>query len=129
MKSNNHDSGSLIRIIILFTYLAILTALSLVPGSPYQDGIPGTDKILHFIFYLLLGFLLFRPLIFINLTDRLEKILILCIFLSTSYGILMEIAQGFVPYRSPELADVAANFLGSSTGSFFSFYSFRKTKR
>ena len=74
------------------------------------------DKLLHAGAYALLGALFLRALRTSPLGNKPAPVMILSILLSTLYGISDELHQYFVPYRTAELTDVLANFLGSLLG-------------
>ena len=65
------------------------------------------DKIAHFILYSLLGFFL---------TGALPEEKIWAIIIGTIYGILDELHQSFIPYRSCSLYDWLADAIGVIAG-------------
>ena len=61
-------------------------------------------------------------------SDRNNRIiLILSIILLLLFGLIIEIQQIYLPYRTFEIMDLIANFLGVLSGSFVVIY-FRKNK-
>lgn len=102
---------------LILLYLVFITILSLTPGSPDHKGLPGLDKLVHFLFYLILGHLLIKNLNESKLKSRFLLKFAAAVFISSSYGIIIEILQGFVPYRSPEPLDIVANSAGSFAGA------------
>lgn len=88
-----------------------VSAWSSPPGIPVQGG----DKLVHFCVYALLGMLVTRALWAFALGP--VRAGVLGALLSAGYGVLDEIHQMFVPNRSPELLDVAADASGSLLGA------------
>lgn len=66
----------------------------------------------------MLGALLLRAFRRQNHRNNL-KLMILCMVLSSLYGVSDEIHQYFVPYRHAELMDVFSDILGSILGVLF----------
>jgi VanZ family protein len=78
----------------------------------------GVDKVMHFVEYGVLGFLLAR--LIANVQSTLSKgfLLGLVVILATLYGISDEVHQAFVPGRNASPWDVAADGLGGLMGAF-----------
>ena len=89
-----------------------LFIVSVVPVTPALS-IRHLDKLLHLCEYLLFAWLLVRrgsrrqPR-----TDPWRAWLY-----ATSYGLLIEVVQAWLPWRSAELADALANALGAGFGA------------
>lgn len=79
---------------------------------PEIDKIDPNKYILHALTYGGLGFLCLRA------TYNWKKSFII----STLYGILMEINQIFIPFRSASFGDATANAIGSFLGSFVIYF-------
>lgn len=103
--------------IFLKIYIFLITFFSLAPihfiipnfSDEKQWSLPifiliPPDKITHFLMYFLLSFFLQKEY------SRNDKTFIFAV----SYGILMEIIQFFIPYRSFEFFDILANSLGAA---------------
>ncbi|MGE4520364.1 MAG: VanZ family protein [Desulfobacteraceae bacterium] len=99
---------------IFFYYLFVLTILSVVPGGSASEPVPGTDKILHFTFYLVLAVLFFHS----ELLIKFKKELLIILISSTMFGFFIECIQALIPWRSFEMKDMAANFSGALSGVF-----------
>lgn len=84
------------------------------------DPLPGNvlDKIVHFGVYAVLGALVVRALAGGRLAPEWRHVG-LAVLVSTLYGASDEWHQGFVPGRTPDLMDVAADALGASAGAAF----------
>jgi VanZ family protein len=89
------------------------------------------DKAVHALLYMNFGLL-------INLTLRASNNSVLknhpgimALFIGSLYGISDEIHQIFVPYRSPDIMDFAANFTGLLIAQviIIIYYSLRKSSR
>ena len=86
---------------------AFLLISYLVFSQPnYSQPLPHTDKIGHWASFMLLAFLTYKALGLRRWVD----FLLLC-----SYGILIEVVQSFIPYRSGSLDDVVADIAGILT--------------
>jgi VanZ family protein len=89
--------------------LIAVIAGSLAPGQMIPPVIGEHDKWAHFGGYLLLGFL---PLA----GARNLKLGVLFALAAIPMGAALELGQHFVPGRTPDLADAAANSLGVLVG-------------
>ncbi len=88
--------------------LLLVAWLSLSPQIPIPQGIHVGDKIGHGLAYAALGFTataLMTPLAKLALGTAV-----------IAFGIAMELAQGAVPGRTQELADIGANVAGMLLG-------------
>ena len=84
------------------------------------------DKTIHFLAYSGLGFIMVRAFYQTLFYRRSTWIsLLLSIFISTAFGIFIEICQIYCN-RSFEVADIIANALGTIAGSFFYIVSYQK---
>lgn len=72
-----------------------------------------SDKIVHFIEFGILGILFFNAVLKKTKIKKFFLLLTISVFLSTSYGLLDEIHQLYVPTRVFDLADLLADCLGS----------------
>ena len=97
--------------ILFWAALVFVTVMSLIPSPPPGPLLfPGLDKIEHGCAYAGLAFLRYfcRPV-----RERRRSLLIIAALFLLGGGI--EIVQGYTG-RSPELADLAADFIGSLVG-------------
>lgn len=96
----------------LILYLIVLTYFSMVPSAGYN--LPGlyNDKFRHFLAYFILAILL---VVNMNLMEKLKLrgVYFAAFIISFSYGLLMEMAQSFVPFREFDIKDVLSNFFGA----------------
>jgi VanZ family protein len=105
----------------------VILVLSLLPASDTGDfgSIPYLDKVIHIIFYAVLCFLILHD---IRSGERQHNSYFSDLFQAFSYalvfGILIEMLQWIIPYRSFELMDILANALGALCALliFFLFY-------
>ena len=86
----------------------VVAWLSLLPQMPFPQGLHVGDKIGHGLAYAALAFTATA------LATPLAKLALGTAVLA--FGIAMEIAQGAVPGRTQELADVGANIVGMLLG-------------
>lgn len=83
----------------------VIAWLSLAPPSS-ASGLPGNDKIGHFLAY---GALTFTALLALP-----QRFAILVLGLSLAYGGVLELAQGLMPFgRETSWLDMAANTIGA----------------
>ena len=88
----------------LFLYLILLTILALIPVAQSGPLFLFSDKILHFLTFLILFFLVDKS--FNGAMSWLTLGLLL------SYGIILELVQSLTVTRSAEITDLLADFIG-----------------
>ena len=114
----------MIRKILFFLYLLLITTLSLISSEDLPKVIlfPYADKVIHMSMYAGFTFLLF--LAWPNMdTKRRRWIPFLAI---VAWGFSMEILQGIGPWgRSFDLFDEVANILGFFPG-YMAYYLFKR---
>jgi len=109
---------------LLFYWLPVFIYCLLIyiqSSRPFPIPIPDIDhidKVFHFIAYSVLGALFFRALGNIFCDKPVIRRILLAIIFSSLYGISDEIHQHFVPGRTADLFDAAADTLGSICGAF-----------
>ena len=87
--------------------------VSVIPIKADVD-IPHLDKAVHLCEYLLFAWLLVQAVRGSRMPER-EYLWWAWIY-ATSYGLLIEVIQAMLPWRSAELADALANALGAALG-------------
>lgn len=92
-------------------WAATIFWLSSQPALP-SPHVPYFDKVAHFGAYALLGGLLAFA------TDRSRLPIGVAVALGVLYGISDEVHQGYVPGRSPDVLDWAADAAGVATACF-----------
>ena len=95
-------------------YAGLLCVLSLIPVHVEMPTPLQLDKVMHVCEYLLFAWLLVHMLRTSELRER-EYGMLAWMF-STSYGILMEVLQLLVPWRSADWADTLSNAIGAALG-------------
>jgi VanZ family protein len=80
--------------------------LSLMPGPP---GVPGSDKLHHFLAYA--GCMFAWALALSTPKSRFIALILIC-----AMGVLIEFLQGWSGWRTFEVADMIANALGATFG-------------
>ena len=70
-----------------------------------------SDKLLHFVFYLIFWFFVLLPLRYGHRLS-LAKAIVLAFVITSAYGASDEFHQGFVPNRTCDVADWAADTFG-----------------
>ncbi|MFA7158483.1 MAG: VanZ family protein [Kiritimatiellia bacterium] len=117
------------RLLICGIYAAGLFVLSLMPAGAIDEApelLPHQDKILHALLYGGFAFLLGRALPgFISRRPWVAAAAI--VLLAASYGALMEILQGSLPWieRACSWGDMLANIAGAIMGTSLSVLAFR----
>ena len=96
---------------IVFRFLLAVTLVFISWQATIKDGIAvpvaNSDKLLHLLAFCTLAVLL--DLSFPKISFGFFKI-----FALIGYGIVIEVVQSFIPYRSAELADVFTDIVGIS---------------
>lgn len=92
-------------------YMTLVAVLCLIRLGGSESSIPYLDKIQHLIAYSVMGFLMSQVF---QKKEFMRAALVCFVF---SFGI--ECLQGMTTYRSFELADLVANFIGSTLGASF----------
>lgn len=109
---------SFVKSIVVATAILLLSVghFSELPG----ENVENADKIVHFIMYFSLAFVLGRDLYSVrqSLSASWWTVTVL---LPSLFGVLMEAVQFFLPYRSASLFDMAANISGAAIGTALSF--------
>ncbi|MDD2715248.1 MAG: VanZ family protein [Candidatus Wallbacteria bacterium] len=110
---------------LTFFYLCVMFYLSgRTRLNPALSIFPGEDKLLHFIEYSGLGFLLFRSL---TISGLERKPLLTAFLIASLYGGFDEIHQHFVPGRESGwldfIADAIGSWAGARAGQFLFFFS------
>ncbi len=109
-KLSNFDYG-----VMALTWTILTLYLSLVPAKKMPNlniwDIVGIDKAGHLVFYIIFSFL------WLMAFRSREKLKIIVLIFSVSFGILMEICQFYLfNGRSFEYYDILANIIGSLIG-------------
>ena len=105
----------------LFVYCLIIFVLSSSSEPFPKSPISLNDKLLHIVGYSILGFLMIRSILSLNLKHSKGVLLFAAIVLSTLYGLSDEVHQSFIPGRNADLGDVMADGFGSLIGAFCYF--------
>jgi len=95
---------------LLIIFIACATPGEQLPPSPFLDF----DKLVHVGIFGVLQFLLLRGFLLQNKFPSLRKNhFLFAVFISTDYGVLMEVLQGYVfRNRSFDEFDIMANLIG-----------------
>ena len=103
---------------MLAGWVAITLTLTSIPNPEFDPSFPWEDKIAHFGFYGVAGFLfvLWRREIG---TGAAAAVVSAAIF-AALLGAVDEFHQQWIPGRSMELLDWVADFAGGTAGGFFS---------
>ena len=97
-------------------YCLLIFIQSSFPASEYVSEFDFSDKLLHVGAYAVLGFLLYRAFSAMDNGATTARFIAMSIFLTALYGASDEIHQYFVPSRSAEFLDFAADAIGGILG-------------
>jgi VanZ family protein len=102
-------------VIVVMAFIFTASSMS-DPGAP-----PGglSDKGAHFSVYAALGASLIRALAGGRSAAMTPRRILLAIAFATLYGVSDEVHQSFVPDRTPDVRDLAADALGATAGAIF----------
>ncbi len=106
------DAGGVWRAIVVAYALGLLVCSLLPVASPASLGAP--DLLVHLAGYGLFAWLLVQAIRAGGARERGHLVLVW--IYATSYGLLIELLQGVVPWRAAELTDAAANGVGAALG-------------
>ena len=97
--------------VLVCTLVLILSVINI--GVLPKTDVPSADKIVHAIMYFsIAGMLMLNQTSYFR--NKITKAQLYFAFLfSVSFGILMEIIQFFLPWRSGSIYDLIANALGA----------------
>ena len=99
-------------------YMALIFALSSMRiSAPMIQDVPFQDKGIHFIEYLVLGFVCAYATRRTWPGRRPSRTILLGAFLAAAWGFSDELHQAFVPMRSADYRDFIADVLGSGAGA------------
>jgi len=98
-------------------YCLLIFVLSSISRGVHIPSPFGSDKVLHFVEYGVLGFLLARLIANARSTFSRRFLIGLVVILAILYGISDEVHQAFVPGRNASPWDVLADGLGGVLGA------------
>lgn len=99
-------------------YMGLIFALSSIRiSAPLIRDVPFQDKGVHFIEYLVLGFLCAYAARRTWLDRAPARTILFGAFLAAAWGFSDELHQAFVPGRSADIVDFVADTLGASAGA------------
>lgn len=110
----------LLRLLYLWgpvaAWMAVIFALSSSSSLPELSA-PGTDAAAHAFEYAVLAAAILRALTGADLSRITGGRVLQAVALSFAYGLTDEFHQAFVPGRTPELPDLAADAAGAAAGA------------
>lgn len=102
------------KVVVIYTFLVVF--LSVFPfKEPPAAEISFLDKIIHVSMYTGLAFLAGNT----SFLKKRRHFKVSAFFYAVLLGVILELAQFFLPYRSFELADIGCNSLGGLLGVLF----------
>ncbi len=97
---------------LLLSWLFFVLMVSLIPVPETDLETTGVDKIVHFLIYGITAILFLR--FFYEMATAHGFIGPLSILSAFLYGLLIEVIQNFLPYRSFSVMDIIANLAGAT---------------
>ena len=99
--------------------LGLMAAIFLVSGEPAPPSLPGLvpDVVAHALVYAVLGALMLRAVAGARRLRVTVRNAALAAVLTAAYGLTDEFHQSFVPGRTAEARDLAADTLGGAAGA------------
>ena len=99
--------------------LLVMGLIFYLSSLPDPGGPPGgiSDKTAHFLIYGVLGAAMIRALARGRSTAMTLPAILAAIALTTLYGVSDEFHQSFVPPRTPDILDIAADAAGACAGA------------
>lgn len=98
------------RGLLLLLWLLIVLILSIIPVPETDVGPKDLDKVVHFVIYGITALLFWR---FLHNMEGCGMIGLISVAFASLYGILIEIIQSLLPYRSFSVGDIVSNTLGA----------------
>lgn len=98
-------------------YMALIWTVSSFDLGPPSDDLPHFDKLVHFVEYGVLGFLVAHACFRTWPRHHRLRTAALAVLVTVLWGWLDEIHQAFVPGRSSEALDLVADTLGALAGT------------
>ncbi len=96
---------------LIFVYSLFIVIISVIPVNAPEDLTPANaDKVVHFLIYVI-----FVILYAFAFRGR-RRIYMESFIYALCLGVSIEIIQYFIPYRSFEMLDIAADCAGALTG-------------
>ena len=117
ISSHTHSKIFVFYCLPVILYCLLIFIQSSYPATDSLPSIPHMDKLAHAGAYALLGYLFFRVFQLTRIRKSAVLLVILSALSSSVYGISDEIHQYFVPSRMADIADMAANTVGSFMGA------------
>lgn len=98
-------------------YMALIWVVSSIAISvPLPQSVPLRDKIVHFVEYAALGFLVAFAVRRTWPKERVLRTAVFSFFVAFAWGVLDELHQAFVPGRSGDALDLIADLAGTVAG-------------
>ncbi len=121
MKITNRSSE--FKVFIAFAYTALVTVTSLISISNVPTiKLPYKDKVIHFLFYLLMVIIWFW-----SIKKKNYKNLTIIVVISIIYGIIIEVLQKeLTQYRTFDKYDILANTMGTIVAYLFCMWFLKK---
>ena len=117
-----------LSLLLVCLWAGLIFYLSHQPGTLVQPLFPLQDKLLHFTAYAILGFLGMGSVRAMAHGYRPQQAWLVCLLVGL-YGIADEFHQYFIPGRTADILDVAADIAGGMLGAWLMYYLVRRASR
>lgn len=109
------------NLILTILYMVFVFVVSVIKTPGGVDPFIGFDKVIHFFIYGIMGLLLAR--VFLrrgssSFRREQKKAFLAALVISFSFGLFIEVVQGFLPVREFSIFDALANGAGAGAGAF-----------
>ena len=121
MKNLSINFYRYLTLSIAWGFFIIYLLIIYSPKLGLPSSFPFLDKVVHFILFLIQSILITNTIYeYRNRNNRI--LLIVSIIFLLLLGVIIEIQQIYLPYRTFEIMDLISNFVGVFSGSFFIIY-------
>ena len=126
MKNLSINFYRYLTLSIAWGFFIVYLLIIYSPKLGLPSSFPFLDKVVHFILFFIQSILITNTMY--EYSDRNNRIILIAsIIFLLLFGLIIEIQQIYLPYRTFEIMDLIANFVGVLFGSFVVIY-FRKNK-
>jgi len=98
-------------------FMIVLTSWPRPPRIPVLSAIPNADKAIHFVLYGVEAYLLYRASRWPGRAGRSFRRVLAIVGVMAIWGVADEVHQYWIPGRSMEAGDVAADVTGATVGA------------
>lgn len=121
MKNLSINFYRYLTLSIAWGFFIVYLLIIYSPKFGLPTSFPFLDKVVHFILFFIQSIFITNTIYeYRNRNNRI--LLIVSIIFLLLLGVIIEIQQIYLPYRTFEIMDLISNFVGVFSGSFFIIY-------